>query len=145
MQKGFTLIELMIVIAIIAVLASIAYPAYQDYIIRGHRVDMQQEMMRVAQNIQRYKVANKVYDSGKTIADFGKANYPTDKPLYTLSLTWTPSGASRPSDWVLVATPIATERQKGNGSLRLNGQGHKCWTKGSDNCTLSATSTWEGN
>lgn len=145
MQKGFTLIEILIVIAILGVLAAIAYPSYQDYITRGHRVDMQQEMLRVSQNIQRYKVANKVYDSNKTIADFGLANYPADNPLYTVSLTWvTPTGATRPASWVLEATPIATSRQRGNGTLRLNTQGHKCWNKGQSTCDLSATSTWDG-
>jgi len=36
-EKGFTLIELMIVVAVIAVLAAIAYPSYQEYVIRSRR------------------------------------------------------------------------------------------------------------
>ena len=47
-QRGFTLIEMMIVVAIIALLASIAYPSYQSYIIKSKRADMMSEMHNVA-------------------------------------------------------------------------------------------------
>ena len=50
--EGFTLIELMIVVAIIAILAAIAYPSYTQYKIRTNRADVQSEMMQTAQRLQ---------------------------------------------------------------------------------------------
>jgi len=60
-SKGFTLIELMIVVAIVAILTTIAYPNYRDYVIRGQLVDATTGLAAVRANMERYFQDNRSY------------------------------------------------------------------------------------
>lgn len=70
-QRGFTLIEVMIVVAVVAILSAIALPSYQEYIRRGHRADARAGLLQAAQWMERAATAG--------------GNYPTQLPK---SLQW---------------------------------------------------------
>ena len=129
-QRGFTLIEMMIVFAIIALLASIAYPSYQSYIIKSKRADMMSEMHNVASEIQSRKLAQGAY-SNALITGLG-GDYPKQGiALYTLAFTPDPLT----SEWTMTATPKTGTQMAGDGALSLNYQNIKCRAAvcGSDN------------
>ncbi len=120
-QKGFTLIELMIVVAIIAVLAAIAYPNYQRYVISTKRVDMMTEMHNIASQIESRKLEQGSY-SNALVTGLG-GDYPTQgTTLYTV--TFTP--ATLTSQWIITATPETDAQMKDDGTLTLNYLGVKC-------------------
>ena len=62
-QKGMTLIEIMIVVAIVGILASIAYPSYQNYVLRSHRSAATSCLLELAQFMERNYTQNMRYDS----------------------------------------------------------------------------------
>lgn len=68
-QRGFTLIELMVVLIVIAILAAIAYPSYRESVKRGNRRAAQSVMMEIVNREHQYFIANRVY------ADTAALNY----------------------------------------------------------------------
>lgn len=142
-QKGFTLIEMMIVVAILGILAAIAYPSYQGYIERTNRADMMVEMQQIASRIESNKINYKRYDriplssvlSG-TVATNGSVRFPsTGTALYSVIVgtgTWgeadwtTSTSTLGGSDWMIRATPVAGQRMANDGILTLDSQGEKC-------------------
>ena len=119
-QQGFTLIELMIVVAIIGVLAAIAYPSYQRYVIKTKRTDMMTEMQNIASQIESRKLAQGSYTNAGTGLD---GSFPRGgTALYTITLAPTPLTER----WTITATPVSSSQMANDGTLTLNAQGIKC-------------------
>lgn len=60
-QRGFTLIEVMIVVVVVAILAAIAFPQYRDYVVRSNRAVAKSLLTQVADRQEQFYVANKRY------------------------------------------------------------------------------------
>lgn len=69
--RGFTLIELMIVLAIVAILATIAYPSYQEQVRKSRRADAQAVLTEAAQWMERYYTQNNNYSAATAFASSG--------------------------------------------------------------------------
>lgn len=114
-QKGITLIELMVVVAIVAILASIAIPSYGQYIIRTNRRAAQATMMEIATREHQHFAANRAF------ADTAELNFtlpPEVADHYTHAINLV---AGPPPGFTIVFT--ATGRQASDGNLSLTSAG----------------------
>lgn len=135
-NKGFTLIELMIVVALVAIMSAIAYPSYQQYIIKTKRTEMMGEMHNIASEIQARKLAQGSYNNNLKSGLIG--DYPRQgSVLYSVTIEPIvvppkppPSAPTPPtmlnSEWIITANPIAGSQMANDGSMTLNYLGVKC-------------------
>jgi len=131
--RGFTLIELMLVVMIIGILASIAYPSYQDYMTRTRRVEAEGIMLEITSLIERTFTETGTYVGAALPFDQSPKS---GNPMYNIAYSAGPTATS----FTLSATPQGTQAAADTRCtvLSLDGAGVKCILGGSK-CSDSAT------
>ena len=136
-QRGFTLIELIITVAIIAILARLAYPSYVTHVQKGARRSAQAQMLDLASREQQYLMSNRAYAAYSTLTSSGYT-FPTE-----LSNKYTPSitvGTGTVPAFTILMTATGTQASDKAGNLTLTSEG----VKGCSNCssTTDALKYW---
>lgn len=132
---GFTLIELMVAVAVVGILAAVAYPSYQEYLRKTRRVDAKIALMSAAQALERYYTENMSYadaDDDNVLAATSNDGH------YSLSFA---SNSLTANTFTIKATPVNAGPQDGDkcGTFTLNNLGQK----GVENATLSTSQCWD--
>jgi type IV pilus assembly protein PilE len=119
--SGFTLIELMITVAIVAVLGAVAYPSYIGYIVRSNRAAAQSYLMEMSGLQQRYLLDARQYGAASAIGVSAPGNLSS---IY--SFTTTPASGPPPS-FTVTATPLGKQlaRDTKCGTMTLDQAGTK--------------------
>lgn len=123
-SSGFTLIELMMVIAIIGILSAIAVAFYGNYIIEANRTDARATLSQTATSLEKCRSLYGTYNNANCNVDFTKTTFNTSSEgFYGIAAT-----TLTPSTFMLTATPVAGQPQANDAdctSLTLTNTGIK--------------------
>lgn len=118
-ERGFTLIELMITVAIVGILAAIAYPSYTEYVLRSRRVEAQNLLNDAAARQERWRAQNGGYTD--TVS---KLNLPngalSQNSYYTLTVSMAKDGSD--GGYVLKAERAKSDPKCGDFTLDARGK-----------------------
>lgn len=121
MRNGFTLIEVMIVVAIVGILAAVAYPAYTSYLVRANRSVATAHLLDIATRQQQYRLDARTFGS---LSDIGMGTPPTEvSKHYAVS----PDGTPTATAFTIKAEPTGSQASQDAkcGILRINQAGTK--------------------
>jgi type IV pilus assembly protein PilE len=141
-NPGFTLIEILIVVAIIGLVAAIAYPSYRQYVLETRRSECASSLMQLASALERFRTANNRYDAVDTSGDMliCASGNPPCAPANTLFTDRCPADGSDPQTYdlridnatantfTLAAEPVSGKVMKGDpecGDLTYDSTGRK--------------------
>lgn len=132
LQKGFTLIEVMIVVAIIGILAAIAYPSYLEYVLKSDRAEGKVHLLSAMQAQERIYSQTMSYVSN--VANLTGVNQKSEHNKYTLSINNCTGNADTKSCVIMLATPTRADPNCAVLSIDSRGVKATTGTKGVDYC-----------
>lgn len=132
-RQGFTLIELMIALAVVGLLSAIAYPSYQAQVAKGRRTDAKQSLVELAQKMERFYTERGTY-VGATLGATGLYPAVSSGGYYALSIS-----AQTLDGFTVKATPQGTQVGDACASFLYNQLGEQLV---SADASLSAVKCW---
>ena len=139
-NSGFTLIEVLIVVAILGILMSIAVPAYNEYVRRAHRAAAQQFLLDVPQRQEQYLLDNRQYATVLGVGAGGLGMVvPADiSPYYNNPDFTGVNNAATPPAFLLFMSPKAG-KMSADGNLVINNATQKWRDTNGDNAYTAGT------
>lgn len=147
--KGFTLIELMITVAIVSIVAAVAFPSYQSMLASGARSTVQADLMSFASSMERHTASNFTYkgaaqsgaDTGAPaiFSTYSPASEPAANKKYDLRIS---SVSTNGQSYELRATPVTGTLAQGQGVVYYFSDGRKAWDKNADGTLGSNEYCW---
>ena len=137
LKKGFSLIEIMVVIVIISILTSIAAVSYRAYIVKARRTAAQEDLMQFQQRMEEYFSLNHTYGTGEKCAEVFPKNGPESGAFYELTCelvsgyklvaTATKQGNQDTSDGECAVMYLYRNGTRGGGKAGTSGSDNACW------------------
>lgn len=124
--RGFTLVELMITVAIIAILSAFAYPAYTSHLIKGNRAAAKAFMVAVANRQEQYLLDARVYGVAANHSEFSSVlNLPVPTEVSAVYNLTVANVGGNTRTFLISAAPISTKANSSDGTLTLDNIGAK--------------------